>query len=111
MYSENYPDIAYNEFLNIFFKAYDSAFPRNPEKSLKKTLLSPWVTKGIQKPLKKEQKLYEKLLKKRTCDYKNIFDRIKSSSTKQCYKNRLMKYENNLKGTWSIIIGVLEKRK
>ena len=69
------------------------------------------MTKGIQKPLKKEQKLFEKLLKKRTCDYKNIFERIKNSSTKQYYKNRLMKYENNLKGTWSIIIGVLEKKK
>ena len=52
-YSEIHPNIAYNEFLKIFSKVYVQLF-QNSKKKFKKTLLRPWITKGIQKSSKKK---------------------------------------------------------
>ena len=89
LFSENYPDIAYNEFGLIFSKAYDSAFPEIQMKVKTKTLLSPGINTDIKKSSQKKQKLYEKFLKRQTYNsertyenYKNLFEKIKSSFTK-----------------------------
>ena len=73
---------------------------------------------GIKKSLKQKQKLYKKFSKKRTYDsertnknYKNLFEKIKSSSKKLYYKNQLLKYENNLKGTWRVIKEFIRKKR
>ena len=54
LYSD--PDVAYYEFLKIFYKVYDTAFPEIKKKVETKRSLSPLVTKSIQKFKKKKQK-------------------------------------------------------
>ena len=56
LYSEYHPDVAYYEFLKIFYKVYDTAFPEIKKNVETKRLLSPLVTKSIQKFKKKKQK-------------------------------------------------------
>ena len=56
LYSEYHPDVAYHEFLKIFYKVYDTAFPEIKKKVETKRSWSPLVTKSIQKFKKKKQK-------------------------------------------------------
>ena len=118
LYSENHADIAYNEFLKIFSKAYDSIFSDIQVNVKTKTILSQWIVKGIKKSSKNKQKLYKKFLKERAYNSerryknnKNLYEKIKSSPKKLYYKNQLLKYVNNLKGTWSVIKEVIGKKK
>ena len=86
-----------------------------------KTVLSPWISKGIQKSSKKKEKLSEKFLKKQPYHseknkkqikvIKTSWKKNKNYSKKLHYKNKLLKYENNLKGTWSVIKEVIQKKK
>ena len=53
----------------------------------RKPFLSPWITKGILRLLKRKQLLYERFLKNRTSrnktrdkEYKNLFETIKRKS-------------------------------
>ena len=118
LYSENHADIAYNEFLKIFSKAYNSVFSDIQVNVKTKTILSQWIAKGIKKSSKNKQKLYKKFLKERAYNSerryknnKNLYAKIKSSPKKLYYKNQLLKYVNNLKGTWSVIKEVIGKKK
>ena len=65
-----------------------------------KTVLSPWISKGIQKSSKKKEKLSENFLKKQPYhsekkqtnkSYKNLLERNKDYSKKLHYKNQLLK--------------------
>ena len=54
-----------------------------------KTLLNPWMIKGLQKSSKKKQKLYDRFLKSRTDenekrykDYKSLLEILKEKSKK-----------------------------
>ena len=44
-------------------------------------------------------------------NYKNLTKKVKSSSKKMYHKNQHLKYENNLKGTWSAFKEIIEKKK
>ena len=44
LYSEYHPDVAYYEFLKIFYKVYDTAFPEIKKNVGTKRPLSPLVT-------------------------------------------------------------------
>ena len=99
----------HDDFLNIFSKYYNESFLKL------KSILSPWITKGILKSSKRKQRLYEKFLKNRTPknetrnkEHKNLFERIKRKSKKYCYSKQIVKYKDNIKKTWEIIkiIGV-----
>ena len=59
------PNAAYNQFLEIFFGLYDITFPEQKIRIKNKTLNSPWITNGRQMSRKREQKSYEKFLKKK----------------------------------------------
>ena len=67
--STNNADAAYEVFLKQFIKLYDDCFPLKTIDIKKKSILSPWITKGIMKSSKRKQKLYLKFLKQKT--YKN----------------------------------------
>ena len=55
------PNIAYNEFLNVFQILYDKYFPEKRIQIKTKNLASPWITKGIIRSSKRKQRLYEKV--------------------------------------------------
>ena len=111
---------AYKVFLKLFIKQYEKAFPKVEIKIKTKSLslLSPWMTKGLLKSSKKKQKLYEKVLKRRTYtnekkykNYKKLFECVKYRSKKLYYSTRLDTYVGNAKKTWDIIKEVIGKTK
>ena len=98
---------SYSIFIENFIKIYDQAFPLQKIKIKGKSLVSPWITKGIRKSSRKKQHLYEKFLKHKTTktlqnyrNYKNLTENIKKSSKKHYYQNKLEKCKNNIKITW-----------
>ena len=100
---------AYDKFLKIFTKIYDKAFPVCKIRIKTKSLLSPWITKGILKSSKRKHKLYDKFLKYKTYtnevnykNYKNLFETIKFKAKKLYYSNLIVKYQNDIKKTWKV---------
>ena len=53
LYTLSNPNQAYSYFLRIFSAIYDHAFPVKEMKIKRKTLLNPWMSKGLQKSSKK----------------------------------------------------------
>ena len=53
--NENSPNDAYNEFLRIFLSLYNEAFSKQKIKSKRKSVNSPWMTKGLLNSSKKKQ--------------------------------------------------------
>ena len=97
---------SYNKFLEIFSSLYEKYFPLTKVKLKPKRKNSPWITNRITKSSKRKQKLYEKFLKHRTQeskqiykDYKNLFEIIKRKSKKQFYSEKLIKFQGNAKKT------------
>ena len=112
------PNESYSIFIEKFIKIYDQAFPLQKIKIKGKSLVSPWITKGIRKSSRKKQRLYEKFLKHKTTktletykNYKNLFEKIKKSSKKHYYQNKLEKCKNNLKTTWKTMKEIIRKSK
>ena len=110
----NDPNSAYNEFLKIVMKHYDTFFPIKRIQIKTKNFSSPWITRGIVKSSKRKQKLYEKFLKRKTShnenvykNYKRLFESIKQKSKSNYFKERLDRYRNNVKKTWDIIKEVI----
>ena len=102
------PNDSYCILIEKFTKIYNQAFPLQKIKQRAKSLVSPWITKGIRKSLRKKQCLYEKFLKHKTTktletykNYNNLFEKIKKGSRKHYYQNKLEKYKNNLKTTYN----------
>ena len=109
---------AYESFLTTFLPLYNKFFPKITYEVKTKTLLSPWMTRGLLKSSKKKQKLYEKYLKSRTNKndtnykaYKHLFEQLKNRSKKNHYENLLIKYRSNIKKTWDVIKEVIGKTK
>ena len=82
--TSNASNLVYNEFLDNFTSLYDDYFSRVKAKVKARNYFRPWITKGITKPSKKIQKLYEKCLKNHspqnlaTCNTsKTLFETIK----------------------------------
>ena len=76
-----------------------------------KDIQSPWIRTGIKKSSKHKQRLYEKLLKTRCRkvenaykNYKNLFEQIKKRAKRLHFSNLIIKYKNNIKMTWSVVI-------
>ena len=112
------PNDSYSIFIEIFIKMYDQAFPLQKIKIKGKSLVSPWITKGIRKSSRKTQCFYEKFLKRKTTktletykNYQNLFEKIKKSSKKHYYQNKLEKCKNNLKTTWKTMKEIIGKFK
>ena len=67
---------------------------------------------------KKKQHLYEKFLKHKTTktletykNYKNLFEKIKKSSKRLYYQNKLEKCKNSIKTTWKTMKEIIGKSK
>ena len=80
------PNEAYSKLIYDLSSLYEKAFPNLEIKIKQKSLISPWITKGIMKSSKQKQKLYKKFLKLRTKEneviykaYKNLLEAIKTN--------------------------------
>ena len=112
------PNRAYDVFLKQFLKIYNECFPSKIITIKRKSLLSPWITKGLVKSSKQKQKLYIKFLKHKTFsneqkykNYKNLFEKIKAKSKRNYFSDILEKNQNNAKETWKVIKEVTGKIK
>ena len=124
LHNRNWDDIkkiedhnkAYKYFLNIFTDIYDKSLPKSEVKVKFKRDQSPLITKSIAKSSKKKQRLYEKFLKNRTPQneetsktYKNLFETIKRRSKKKFYSEKLQKFKDDVKKSWSVMKEILGK--
>ncbi|XP_065667861.1 uncharacterized protein LOC136088125 [Hydra vulgaris] len=107
---------AYDIFLTEFLTHYNEAFPKITKLVKSKTLLNPWITKGILKSSKIKQRIYCKFLKKRTLvnettykSYKRLFESVLKRSKKNYYSEKLKK-NNSTQKTWNIIKEVIGKK-
>lgn len=107
---EGCPNKAFFEFDSIFLRLYDHHFPLVEVKIKEKSLLSPWITKGIKRSSKMKQLLYDKFLKKRDDaslkaykDYKKSFENVKKHSKYLYYQENLEKHKSDIRRTWQII--------
>ena len=76
------------------------------------------MAKGIRKSSRKKQRIYEKFLKPKTTktletyrSYKNLFEKIRKSSKKHYYQNKIEKCKNNLKTTWKTMKEIIGRSK
>ena len=109
---------SYDQFIKTFSLIYDECFPIKVIEIKTKNLLSPWVTKGIKKSSKSEQKLYEKFLKikspkyeKEYKDYKQLFKKIKKDSKRKYFQEKRSFYKNDIKNIWKTPEDVTGKTK
>ncbi|XP_065650966.1 uncharacterized protein LOC136079171 [Hydra vulgaris] len=91
---------AYDIFLTEFLTYYNEEFPKITKLVKSKTLLNPWITKGILKSSKIKQRLYCKFLKKRTLVNETTY---KSYYSKKNYYSEKLKKNNSTQKTWNII--------
>ena len=109
---------SYDQFIKKFSLIYDHHFAIKVIEIKTKSLLSPWITKGTKKSSKRKQKLYEKILKKKSPknekeykDHKQLFQKIKKDSTKKYFQEKLSFYKNDIKNTWKTLKDVIGKTK
>ena len=107
---------SYDQFIKKFSLIYDDHFAIKVIEIKTKSLLSPWITKGTKKSSKRKQKLYEKILKKKSPknekeykDHKQLFQKIKKDSTKKYFQEKLSFYKNDIKNTWKTLKDVIGK--
>ena len=88
-----------SKFLCDFSSHYEETFPKLEIKFKQKSVISPWITKGIMKSSKEKQKLYNKFLKSSTKEneviykaYKNLFEAISKKLRKIYYFELLANY-------------------
>ena len=87
VHKHTYPDKDYHEFLKTFLFHCEAFFPKDRILINNKNLASPWKTKGILKPSRRKQKLYEMFLKRKTTrdeenykNYKKLFESVKKKA-------------------------------
>ncbi|XP_065671890.1 uncharacterized protein LOC136089738 [Hydra vulgaris] len=106
---------AYDLFLNQFSKMYDKAFSLKVKVINSKSVVSPWMTKGLLKSSRKKQKLYDKYLKNKNetnyKNYKSLFEKTKKRSKVNYYAKLLEKNKGNPQKTWSVIRDYIGKNK
>ena len=82
----------------------DKYFPKQNIRLHKKDLQSPWITTGIKKSSKREQKLYVEFLKNRNNKneleykiYEKLFESIKKRGKENYFSSLIFKPKNNIK--------------
>ena len=109
---------SYDQFIKKFSLIYDDHFAIKVIEIKTKSLLSPWITKGTKKSSKRKQKLYEKILKKKSPknekeykDHKQLFQKIKKESKKKYFQKKLGFYKSNIKDIRKTLKDVIGKAK
>ena len=102
----------------IFPHFMKKLFPKLEIKTKQKNLISRWITKGIMKSSKQNQKLCNKFLKWRTKEneviyktYKNLFKESQKNQKRTYYSELFTKYKNYIKNTWKIINEIISNTK
>ena len=96
---------------------YDKHFPKTRVK-LKYNNKKPWLSDGLRNAIKQKNKLYIKSIRIRTAQnetryktYRNHLKRILYKAEKDYYSNLISANKSNMKKTWSILKGIINKKK
>ena len=95
---------AYEVFLNKATSLYDKVFEKYVVTVKSKTLKNLWITKGILKSSKTNQRLYDKFLKSKSYEheisyknYRKLFESIKQRAKSQYYSKMILHYKDKIK--------------
>ena len=79
---------------------------------------SPWISKGLKKSLKPNQRLCIKFLKTKTIEdefrcknYKSLFEKLRKKAKIGYYSKLLHNYKKDFKRTWQVMIEISGKQK
>ena len=108
---------AFTSFHAHLTKLYNSCFPLKEYKT-KYNNRKPWLSDALRNSIKIKNKLYAKYLKTKSIhnektykDYKNKLTRLLKVAEKKYFNDLLMANKNNMKKTWSIIKGIINKNR
>ena len=107
---------SYSKFHDIFLGLYDCCFPlRRVE--LKYRNRKPYLTEGLKKSIKVKNKLYKRSLKMKTLyskknylEYKHKLCSLLRKLEREYYDTLFTQFKSNLKKSWSLIKGVINKK-
>jgi len=115
--SNDNPDSAYNQFIDIYNIAFNKAFPMKIFKPNKKYIKrEPWVTKGLLTSIRTKSKLLKLKLchpsdhnidKYKTFSYQ--FNKLKRYIKTDYYKTLIESNKHDIKKTWKILKEVIGK--
>ena len=113
---------AFSCFTSTILKIRDKYSPLQTKTvGIQKTSLDPWISRSIQKSIEKKNKLYNKWTvgcKSKTSDdykhykaYRNTLQRVIRFARKKFYTDRIQKFKGETKTLWSILNGLLKRKK
>ena len=112
------PQSAYTQFHNVIFQTYDKCFPYKRYKSGYATK-KPWITTAIRESIKTKNKLYINRNKgsnpvlqwQNYRMYPNKLNHLIRKAERKYYQDMLLENKSNLKKSWQILKGIINKRK
>ena len=117
--SEPKPELAFQNFFEIFNSIRDVSFPEISIKQKPESFLHcPWMTKGLIISQKQKEKLFSKKVRKPTEInskkfklYNAIYNKLRRISKKMYYDKQFSKFTSNCKQTWSVIREIIGSKK
>jgi hypothetical protein len=108
---------AYNYFSDTFNNLFDVFFPLKVVKlNRNKHCLEPWMSRGLLVSRNVKIKLYKIFVKcpshansEKFKNYRNLYNKLIRAAKKLHYDKQFVKYQSNLKKTWSLIHEVIKK--
>ena len=107
---------AYNTFNDIFQKSYNRSFPIKSKIIKEKDIQKPWITETFISKIKKRDRLYKLLTKKKIprTEYSNYRNKLtielREAKTKY-FENQFEMNSNNIKKTWETINSIIKSKK
>ena len=114
------PNASYDVFIEKFTGLFDSCFPfKIVRGKALNSFKKPWLTKALLKSINKKNKLYKQYLRNRRSDaqflkykkYKNKLTYLLRIAKKRYYETQIDKNKDNIKLTWKILNGLINRSK
>ena len=103
------PKVAFDNFFEIYYSARDISFPEVKVKhKSKKFKHNPWMSQGLIKSQKREEKLFAKKVKYPTRDnieifklYNTVYNKVRRAAKTLFYDKQFKRFAKDSKQTWS----------
>ena len=113
------PNESYDGFINEYSRLYNACFPLKVLKGNQMNKISsPWLTPGLLKSIRKNNRLYKQLIKSngKSCElqykaYKNKLNHLIRSAKRSYYDNKFESAKQDLRLTWKLLNEVINKHK
>ena len=117
IYSSSDTQSAFSAFHEKLIKLYDMYIPKQ-KVQIKYNTRKPWLSDGLKNAIRQKNKLYRKSVKIRTSynkvsykTYQRTLKKIMLNEEKRYYANLLATNRGNMKKTWVILKGIVNKNK